>query len=313
MDYTTLGRTGLKVSVIGLGGGGHSRLGMKTNKTDEESAEIVKRAVELGINLIDTAEVYGTEHRVGAGLQTVNRQNIYISTKYSLYNETELKKPDHLEKSLDQSLARLNTEYVDIYHLHGVRLKDYDYAVQHLVPELIKLREKGKIRYIGITEAFAPDPSHLTLERAVDDDIWDVMMVGFNILNQSARRKVFQKTIEKNIGVLGMFAIRRALADPQALKELIGEMLDNGLLDDKSIDRNDPLSFLIREDGAINLQDAAYRYCRHEPAIHCMLTGTGNIRHLEDNIASANRVPLSESDVSRLNDLFAGIDSVSGN
>jgi aryl-alcohol dehydrogenase-like predicted oxidoreductase len=313
MEYKTLGRTGLQVSVIGLGGGGHSRLGMKTNKSELESSEIIQRAIEKGINLIDTAEAYGTEMRIGEGLRTVNRNEVYLSTKYSLYNGTELKKPGDVEKSLDRSLVNLKTEYVDIYHLHAVNIKDYDYAVEHLVPELIKMREKGKIRFLGITEAFVTDPSHIMLERAVQDNCWDVMMVGFNILNQSARKTVFQKTIEKNIGVLAMFAVRRALADPKALAELIDEMMEKELLQGKEIDRQNPLGFLIHKDGAVSLADAAYRFCNHEAAVHCTLSGTGNIQHLEDNIESANRSPLSDENLLKLNELFANIDSVSGN
>ena len=71
MQYTTLGRTGLKVSVAGLGCGGHSRLGQKTGRTEQESIQVVRQALDLGINLIDTAEAYGTESIVGKAIQGV--------------------------------------------------------------------------------------------------------------------------------------------------------------------------------------------------------------------------------------------------
>lgn len=313
MDYITLGRTGLNVSVIGLGGGGSSRLGMGTHKIELESTELIRKAIEMGINLIDTAEAYGTEAQIGVALQNVNRNQIYLSSKYSLKHEGEFKKPEELEKSLDCTLTNLGTEYVDIYHLHGINLNDYDYCTQYLVPELIRMREKGKIRFLGITEGFATDPKHLMLEKAVKDDYWDVMMIGFNILNQSASRTLLPATIAKNIGVLAMFAVRRALANPEALTELIGDMMDRGLLDGQTLDKYNPLGFLLHEGGADSLTDAAYRFCRHEPGIHCMLSGTGNMRHLLDNIQSANKRPLPDSDLQHIRELFGAVDSVTGN
>ena len=81
MQYTTLGRTGLNVSVAGLGCGGHSRLGQKTGRTEQESIQVVRQALDLGINLIDTAEAYGTESIVGKAIQDVARDQLVISTK----------------------------------------------------------------------------------------------------------------------------------------------------------------------------------------------------------------------------------------
>ncbi|NHN29555.1 aldo/keto reductase [Paenibacillus agricola] len=313
MDYVKLGRTGLNVSVISLGAGGSSRLGMQTVKSEEQASEIVGKAVELGINLIDTAEAYGTENIVGAGLQGLNRKEVIISTKYSLQKDKLLKKPEDFEKSVDASLANLQTDYIDIYHLHGVHLKDYAYAAEYLVPEMIKMREKGKIRFLGITEAFGTDPSHLMAEQAVLDDCWDVMMIGFNLLNQSARDKIFTTTLAKDIGILDMFAVRRALSRPDALAELVADLFAKGLLDENKIDRENGLDFLVHEHGAKSIMDAAYRFCRYEPGVHSVLMGTGNLQHLADNIESANRPPLPEADIQRLKAIFAGIDSVTGN
>lgn len=98
MDYVTLGRTGLQVSVMSLGAGGSSRLGMQTIKSEQEAATIVAKAIEFGINLIDTAEAYGTENVVGAGLLHIARESVYISTKYSLQHNKVLKRPDDFEK-----------------------------------------------------------------------------------------------------------------------------------------------------------------------------------------------------------------------
>jgi aryl-alcohol dehydrogenase-like predicted oxidoreductase len=151
------------------------------------------------------------------------------------------------------------------------------------------------------------------LQRALRDDVWDVMMVGFNLLNQSARERVFVQTIEQDIGVLIMFAVRRALSRPERLAQVIEELIENGQLDPADIDREDPLGFLIHEGGAVSVPDAAYRFCRDEPGAHVILSGTGNPAHLKANLASFERPPLPVEDRRRLEQLFRGVDSVAAN
>jgi len=309
MEYTTLGRTGLNVSVMGLGCGGPSRIGQNTGNTEEQSIAIVKHALKSGINFIDTAEVYRTENIVGQAIKGFDRETLVISTKKSTWGTI---KPKDVLKSLERSLNNLGTDYIDIYHLHGVILQDYDYYYSEIVPTLLELRDQGKIHYIGITERFNPDPNHSMLERALQDDIWDVMMVGFNILNQSARHRVLVKIIEKNIGILIMFAVRLALSRPQRLKECIDELIEKKQLNPNEIDRSDPLGFLIHEGGAVNLVDAAYRFCRYEPGTHVILSGTGNLDHMKANIESILRTSLPENDLTKLKSIFKNVDSISG-
>ncbi len=309
MEYTTLGRTGLHVSVMGIGCGGPSRIGQTTGNTEEQSIAIVKHALKSGINFIDTAEVYRTENIVGQAIKGFDRENLIISTKKSTWGTI---KPKDVLKSLERSLNNLSTDYIDIYHLHGVILQDYDYLYSEIVPTLLDLRDEGKIRYIGITERFNPDPNHSMLERALQDDIWDVMMVGFNILNQSARNHILAKTIEKNIGILIMFAVRLALSRPKRLKECIDELIEKKQLNPNEIDRSDPLGFLIKEGGAVNLVDAAYRFCRYEPGTHVILSGTGNLDHMKANLESILKPSLPENDLAKLKSIFKNVDSISG-
>jgi L-galactose dehydrogenase len=310
MDSITLGRTGLKVSVLGLGGGGHSRLGQQTGATESQSAAIVQRAIEHGVNFIDTAEAYGTEPLIGVALRTAGRSELVLSTKKSPTAQGRPISGAELIEGLEASLRRLQTDYVDIYHLHGVRAEQYEHCVTELVPAMLKLRDQGKLRFLGITEAFGGDTGHAMLERALQDTCWDVMMVGFNLLNQSARERVFVETQRQNIGVLCMFAVRDALSRSEKLRETITQLLEQGCLDRADIDQNDPLGFLL--DAAESIPDAAYRFCRAEPGIHVVLSGTGNIRHLEENIASIQRPPLPDDVRRRLIDLFGHIDTVSG-
>jgi aryl-alcohol dehydrogenase-like predicted oxidoreductase len=310
MDYVTLGRTGLRASVLGLGGGGHSRLGQRTGATEGESIALVRRALELGVTFIDTAEAYGTEALIGAALHGVDRHAVVLSTKKAPADHGRPLGAAELRRGLEDSLRRLRTDYVDVFHLHGVRADQYDHAVAVLVPAMQQLRDEGKIRFLGITEAFAADTAHTMMARAVRDPYWDVVMVGFNILNQSARDRVFAEARLRAIGVLCMFAVRDALSQPDKLRQTIAELARQGAIDPQALDAEDPLGFL--QPAAESLPDAAYRFCRAEPGIDVVLSGTGNPRHLEQNVASILRPPLPQATRQRLVDLFARVDMVSG-
>lgn len=311
MEYTTLGRTGWRVSVAGLGCGGPSRLGTATGKSEQESIAVVRRAVDLGINLIDTAEVYGTEAIVGKAIAQVPRDQVIVATKKLPPSADHADPVGELRRGLEQSLQRLQTDYVDIYFLHGVRPSQYEFAYKTFVPVLMKMRDEGKLRAIGITEAFINDPQHRMLQQAVTADCWDVMMVGFSMLNPSARTRVFPHTQQKNIGVLGMFAVRRALSQPAHLQALLDGLRKSGQLAADVCREEEPLGFLTAH-GAASLPEAAYRFCHHEPGMHTVLTGTGNVEHLQENVSSLLKPPLPQVDLQRLEELFGQVDSVSG-
>jgi aryl-alcohol dehydrogenase-like predicted oxidoreductase len=309
METTTLGRTGLEVTLMGLGAGGPSRVGQSTGHTEAESIAVVRKALEAGVNFIDTAEGYNTETIVGEAIRGFDRTQLVISTKKSAGADTQ---PEEVRESAEASLRRLGTDYIDVYHLHGVRPEDYDYLATEILPEMLKLQAAGKVRFLGITEHWNADTRHRMLQRALEDDVWDVMMVGFNLLNQTARELVFQRTIEKDIGVLVMFAVRRALSRREKLVETLETLVERGEVDPTDVDLDDPLGFLIHEGGAVSLPDAAYRFCRDEPGTHVILSGTGNPAHLEANIASFHRPPLPEDDRRRLERIFRRVDSVTG-
>ncbi len=309
MDRTTLGRTGLEVSVAGIGGGGSSRIGKRTGKTDRESADIVLRAFEAGVNFIDTSEGYGTEPIIRLALEDIPRDQLIISTKKSSKGRTA----DSVVTSCEESLERLGTDTIDVYSLHSVFPDDYARCREELYPGLVKLQEAGKIRYIGITEIFNSDKAHDMLKAALADDLWDVAMVGFNILNQTARDAVFARAIEQDVGIQVMFAVRKAMSDPAFLVEVVGGLIEAGQLDAGDLDDvGHPLDFLVHETGAVSIPDAAYRFCRYEPGTHVILSGTGNPDHLQENIASFERPPLPQADVDRLKRIFRNVDSITG-
>ena len=151
------------------------------------------------------------------------------------------------------------------------------------------------------------------LQRAIGDDCWDVVMVGFNMLNPGARSKVLRQTIAAEIGVEVMYAVRNVFSQPQVLRETIAAAVSQGLLRPDELDPEDPLGFLLHEGGASSIVEAAYRFARHEPGCHIVLTGTGNVEHLQSNVASINMEPLPSQDLERLDLLFGDFAHFAGN
>jgi L-galactose dehydrogenase len=315
MEYTNLGHTGLEVSVMGLGSGGHSRLGLSQGHSEQEAIRVVQAALDLGINYIDTAEGYGSESVVGQGLKSARREDVIISTKKSLPSkdgQITLTAAELLQ-GLEDSLKKLNTDYIDVYSLHALRVGDYDYARAELVPALERAREQGKIRFIGVTEAFNAEPRHQMLELALKDDCWEVVMVGFNLLNQTARKNVFPQTQARQVGVQLMYAVRKALKNFDTLKAALDELAQRGEIEPDQFDPAQPLGFLLEDGKAASLTEAAYRFCRYEPGVEVVLVGTGNIEHLKANAASLLKPPLPEEDVTKLKQLFARVVDYTGN
>ena len=308
MQTTTLGRTGLIVSRMGMGAGGPSRLGKRTGKTVAECADILRQAFDVGVNFVDTSDTYSTEPIIGQAMQGRDRSSIVISTKKSTRRKEVT--PKTIEENLNHSLRCLGTDYIDVYSLHGVVPQDYDYLVSDVYATLQKAREQGKIRFIGISEMFNEDMTHLTLRQGLEDDLWDVVMVGFNILNQTAREAVLNKAIQNNVGVQIMFALRKALSHPKHLKDFVAHLIETGEVDPAEIDLQDPLGFL--EASTVSLPDAAYRFCRDEPGVHVVLSGTGNPAHLAANVASFDRPPLPAADVQHLQHIFRNVASTTG-
>ena len=311
MEYVTLGRTGVTVSRLGLGCGGPSRLGHSAGLGMEDRVAIVTRALELGVTFIDTARSYGTEEIVGRAIREVRPDGVFLSTKAGSYRDDErVLTPAEVAGRIEESLRRLGTDVIDLYSFHGVLPRQYAATRDALAGELIRQRDKGNIRFLGITERFNADPAHAMLAAAVADDCWDVVMVGFNVLNQSARERVLAPAQAKGLATQAMFVVRKALSRPQRLAEVVAHLIDEGHVDPADVDRADPLGFLLADGVATSLPDAAYRFCRDEAGIDVVLSGTGSIEHLEANVASILSPPLPHAVRDRLVRIFDGVDSV---
>ena len=312
MQYRLLPGTDLKVSVMALGAGGPSRLGQSRGGSVQESAAVVRRAVELGVNFIDTAEAYRTEEIVAEGIAHLPRDQVVLSTKKRMGDGDQFPDASQLRAGLEASLRGLRTDYIDVYHLHGLKPARYDQAVAELVPELLKLREQGKIRYAGVTERFGSDLQHESVRRAVQDGWAQVVMVGFNMLNQTARELVLPLTSAAGVGVMIMFAVRRVFSDSQRLAQVVAELVADGTVDADLALADGDLRFLVHPAGARSVPDAAYRYCLHEPGCDVIISGTGNLEHLRDNTESLQRGPLPAADRERVARLFGRVDDASG-
>jgi aryl-alcohol dehydrogenase-like predicted oxidoreductase len=301
MQYTTLGNTGLKVSVAGLGCGGNSRIGLGTGLSEAQSIALVREALDLGVNLLDTANAYETEGIVGKAIKGRPRDSVVISTK------SHASSASTVLANLDNSLRQLDTDYVDIFHLHGLGPAAYDGAMKDIVPALLREKEKGKLRHLAVSETGPRDPEHIMLTRAVEEGVWEVFMLGFSMMHQNARRRLLPRTREKGIGTLCMFAVRNIFSKPEVLKRTFAELAAEGKVPAALAAQENPLGFLVHDGGAESVVDAAYRFARHQPGIDVVLFGTGDAAHLRSNIASILRPPLPAADVAKIHELFGDL------
>jgi aryl-alcohol dehydrogenase-like predicted oxidoreductase len=304
MQYTTLGRTGLKVSVAGLGCGGFSQLGLGTGGSEASAIGIIQAALDLGVNLFDTAAAYGTEPVLGKALRTVPRDRVVICTKAPFGVSNPNSTAESAVRSLDRSLKELGTDYIDVYQLHGIAPGAYDHALAAIAPALLREKEKGKFRHLGITETAPGDREHDMVRRACADGVWEVAMIAFHMLHQNARDRVLPLTRQHGVGTLMMFAVRNIFSQPGRLAATMRELAAAGTVPQMLADSPEPLGFLIRDGGASSVIDAAYRFVRHEPGADVVLFGTGDQAHLRSNIASLLKPPLPEADRARLAALF---------
>lgn len=315
MEYRILGRTGLKVSVMGIGTGGPSQSGQKTGVLQEEFTRMVKKALDLGINFFDSAAAYGdSEVRLGKALDGIKREDYVLVTKFhpAKSGRGEVVKPEDVEASVNRSLERLKVDCVDVMQLHGVRPNQYREVMDKLWPTVDKLRAQGKFRFVGITETYAEDPKHEMFPLALADDLFDTAMVGYSLLSPTPEHEILPMCQKKNVGVIVMVAVRRALSRLDYLKEQINSAKTRGLIAQDALPDDDPLGWLVK-DHVTSLPAAGYKYVKVHPAVSTVLSGTANVNHLEENVASILGPSLPEADMKRLRSVFGHVWEPLGN
>ena len=157
MKYHEIGKTGMKVSSLGFGAS--SLGGVFHDLKEKQGIEAVFTAVELGINFIDVSPYYGyykAETVLGKALKDIKRDKYYLSTKVGRYGENGVNTWDYSAKkvtaSVYESMERLNVDYLDIINVHDIEFADLNQVVDETLPALVKLKEEGVVKHVGITD-----------------------------------------------------------------------------------------------------------------------------------------------------------------
>jgi L-galactose dehydrogenase len=310
MEYRTLGRTGFEVSLLSLGSGGARVLGQALGYSQDQQTALVRRALDLGVNLIDTSSQYGdSEAILGRALAGVPRDSYFLTTKWLVLEDGKLvPDPALLTSGVEESLSRLRTDYVDVMMFHGPMPDEYPDIVDKVYPAMERLREQGKVRAVGISTRYVMDAAQVTADLALErnPELFDVVMVKYGILNQHAAVRMLPRAIEHDVGVMNMAVIREKLPDPALLEQLIRDWKAAGHIPAGALPDEDPLGWLLHDD-VDSVVTAGYRFAADHPAIATVITGTASISHLEANAAALETPRLSCEDTKRLKDLFGHI------
>ncbi|MBP3965865.1 aldo/keto reductase [Paenibacillus lignilyticus] len=296
MEYTTFGKSSIRVSKLGLGG---APLGGDFGPvTDKQVIELIDRALELGINFIDTAPLYGrgeSERRIGKAMQG-RRENVVLATKavtrgvpYSY---------DNVIRSVEDSLRRIGTDYVDLIQMHELDPSNMEIGMTETIPAFLKLKEQGKVRAIGVN---AHNPSLLLpfIQSGAIDSVQTFsryMLIDYTAMDEllPAARKHGVSVI--NGSVLGM----GLLADAPA-----PFMLHRAQLLEAAEHRIREIAFLRKTEHK-GLIEPAMRFSLASPDIAVTLTGTTSLRSLALNAGYCDGVNLPPGDLERLLGLFPG-------
>ena len=295
MEYRRLGRTEMRVSLLGQGGGGPSQLGQRTDVDRAGIDRLIAAGLDAGVNLFDTAEVYGdSEAILGRALAGVSRDRYFLASKVTYKNrrgDGKIINAAELGKRLDRSLRRLGVDYLDVYQFHGLEAGDVDPVMTDLMPEMERQREAGKIRFVGVSELWEADGPHEALLKCLPGGQFDTAMVGYNLLNSCADDSLFDICRENDVGVIVMFAVRRAMSNAARRGEIFEDLVERGFLERDAADADDPLAWLI-DDGVGSVLEAGYRFALEPDVVGTVLTGTSKVEHLRQNLAAVAAGPL---------------------
>ena len=213
-----LGKTGEKVTMLGLGG---FHVGWTTEK---DAQEVIESAIEGGIRFFDTAESYGdgeSETRYGKYLVPKYRDNVFIMSKSTATDEITARK--HLEGTL----KRLNCDYIDLWQVHSLQTPDdTDNRIKNRVLEVFqKAKAEGKVKHIGFTGHQNPFAHKQMLDKTADNDIFETMQMPVNVIDShfhSFIKNIMPVAVERNFGVLAMKTLSdgRFFSEKKVLNEI---------------------------------------------------------------------------------------------
>ncbi len=279
MEKRALGSSGVEVSVLGLGTwpmGGEWWGGTD----DEESIRTIHRALDLGINLIDTAEGYGRGHSeevVGRGL--VGRRHQAIISDKVAPNHLE---PAQIRAAFEASCRRLQTDYIDVYFIHWPNI---DVPIQPAMEELEKMRREGKIRAIGVSN-FNPDE----MDEALQYGRIDVLQPPYNMFWRFIEKGELPYCREKGIGVMTYSSLAQGLLTGALTRETKFAEGDNRPTTvlfqpehySRCLDAVDKLKPVAAKYGKTLAQLAIY-WVVSRPGVSTALLGARTVREIEEN------------------------------
>ena len=312
MKYRQLGNTGIEISEIGFGAwgiGGTPKDARAYGPTDDKiSQQALKKALDLGVTFYDTSPLYGyghSEELIGVTFKDV-REDIVISSKVGFVNFKGKKNfsPEYIQDSLESSLRRLQTDYIDVFQLHDppVELLQQD---NHIVECLESLKSNGKIRVIGISTK-SPEESLIAIEQFNFKSV----QVNFNLVDQRALESgLYKKCEEYGVGIIGRTPLCFGFLTGQyGVKDKYDDSDHRGLWPPEQIDRwaNAYKLFadkLIEEEEQTNAQ-IALRFCLSYPVISTTIPGMLTEEHVAENTWSSELGAFSASILDEFNQIY---------
>ncbi|KAH8519842.1 hypothetical protein Peur_038766 [Populus x canadensis] len=299
LELRPLGNTGLKLSCVGFGA---SPLGSVFGPVSEHDAiSSVREAFDLGINFFDTSPYYGgtlSEKMLGKGLKAlgVPRNEYIVSTKCGRYVEGFDFSAERVTKSIDESLARLQLDYVDILQCHDIEFGSLDQIVNETIPALQKLREAGKIRFIGIT-GLPLSVFTYVLDRVPPGTVDVILSYCHYSVNDSTLVDLLPYLKSKGVGVIS--------ASPLAM----------GLLTENGPPEWHPASAELKsacqaaaafcKAKGKNISKLAMQYSLANKDISSVLVGMNSVRQVKENVYAATELATFGKDQETLSEVEA--------
>ena len=301
MKYRRLGKTNLRVSVIGMG---TWQLGGEWGKTFEQAEvdAMFDKARDVGINFIDTAECYGdheSERLIGGAIAR-DRDKWIVATKFGhkfhgYMNRTDERSPRDVVEQLEASLKALRTDYVDLLQYHSIA--DHEFANEELQNAVIRLKEQGKVRHIGnsIRGGNAGPEQTLASEKAQVE----TLQVIYNRLDRLPETRDFPYALEHDIGVLARVPLASGFLSGKYKPG--AHFAANDFRASRKEGENDAklreVERIAKEEvpAGVPMAQWALAWCLKHPAVTCVIPGCKSVEQVKSNAAAADLEMVSES------------------
>ncbi|MBI5197905.1 MAG: aldo/keto reductase [Nitrospirae bacterium] len=311
MQRRTLGRTGIRISEIGLGG--WSIGGDSYGPTDDrESIAAIRRAHELGVTFYDTADMYGNgrSERLIAEALRGNRREVFIATKvgYDFYKGGRDKNfsADYLAFAAEQSLQRLKTDRIDLLQLHTPPLEVLQQG--DVFETMDRLQEAGKIRYYGVSLSHSTPPE--AAEIVIRNSRAATLQIAYNILRQDQLSAIAEQVKAAGIGIIARSPLEYGL--------LTGKYREDATFhpEDHRANRwtRDALSALIRKVDSLrflvhgevkSLTEAALRFVLSNPLVSVVIPGVKTAAQVEEHVRASRTLPyLAKEELQKIEDIL---------